>query len=67
MLTEVMFEGVEELEELVADPFAIASATDAGRHEDASFVETVERSARRRRCHPVRAGCDLCAHDGLLG
>ena len=45
-LTEVVFEGVEELKELVADPFPVASATDASWRERAGFLEAIECSTR---------------------
>jgi hypothetical protein len=51
-----VFDGVEELEQLVADRFAMAPSADAGRDQHAVLFEPVQRASRRRRGHTRRDG-----------
>jgi len=64
-LTEVVLEGVEQLEQLVADPLAIAAAADASGDEHAGLLEAVQRSARCCQRHAVPSGGGVCTHDRL--
>jgi hypothetical protein len=52
-LTEVVLEGVEDLEQLVADPLAIAAAPDPRWDEHAGLLDAVQRGARCRWGHAV--------------
>jgi hypothetical protein len=66
-LAEVVFEGIEKLEQVVADPVAIAAATNAGWDKDAGLFETVQGTSRRR-CGDLVPHCGVVgADDGLCG
>jgi hypothetical protein len=64
--SEVLFERVEELEELVADPRAVTAAIHTRWYEHARFLKTIEGGACGGRGHPIGRPCHLGAHDGLL-
>jgi hypothetical protein len=64
-LAEIVFEGVEELKQLIADPLTIASASNSCRYEHAGLLEAVQRPPCRRRRHPVPLGRGFSIHNWL--
>jgi hypothetical protein len=62
-----VLETIEELEELVADPLAIAAAPDAGRDEYTHRLEAVESRARRGWRYSVQRRRALRVHNRLGG
>jgi hypothetical protein len=38
----VVLEGIEKVEEFVADPLAVAAAAETGRHQDFSLLKSVQ-------------------------
>jgi hypothetical protein len=62
-----VFEGVEELEQLVADPLAVAAPPDAGGLENAALLQPVQGASGGGGSDPVAGGGGVGAHHGLGG
>jgi hypothetical protein len=66
-LAEGVVEGVEELEKIVAGPFAVAAASDADGDEDAGGLEAVEGGAGGGGGDRAAVRGAVRAHDGVAG
>lgn len=64
-LGDFVLERVEELEQLIADPFSVAPTADPRPNEHTCILQSVQRGPGSSGCDPVAVGGDLSANDGL--